>query len=433
MKEVSGFSKRSKEEKITWLTSHFFKSPDKASAVLKQYWNEDIKLQQLHDEFSENTLSNYYLPFGVAPNFKINNAFYAIPMVTEESSVVAAACKAAKFWKDKGGFKAEVLGTTKSGQVHFLYKGSYPELQAFFQQIKTQLWNSTASLTQNMRKRGGGLTRMELVDKTTALENYYQLDCDFETADAMGANFINSCLEQIAKTFKGLAMEDETLSETPEIIMSILSNYVPKCLVRAEVNCSINDFFPDKDTSQNFARKFVEAVKIARVVIERAVTHNKGIMNGIDAVILATGNDFRAIEACAQAYACRSGQYSSLTQAEIQGDQFRFWIEIPLALGTVGGLTRLHPMVTFALELLQNPTAKELMQIVAVVGLAQNFAAIGSLVTTGIQEGHMKMHLNNILNQFEATAEERKQITLHFKSHTVSYRSVLDQLEKIRK
>ncbi|MDC6705922.1 hydroxymethylglutaryl-CoA reductase, partial [Leclercia adecarboxylata] len=136
------------------------------------------------------------------------------------------------------------------------------------------------------------------------------------------------------------------------------------------------------------------------------VTHNKGIMNGVDAVVLATGNDFRAVEAGIHAYASRNGQYSSLSHAKIENGIFSFWLEIPLALGTVGGLTSLHPLVKLALEMLEKPSAQELMQIVAVAGLAQNFAALRSLTTTGIQDGHMKMHLNNILNQFDATEEE---------------------------
>ncbi len=433
MKEVSGFSKCSKNEKIAWLTTHYFSDAQQAEEILKSYWNDDTELQQLHDEFSENTITNYYLPFGIAPNFKINGTIYAIPMVTEESSVVAAACKAAKFWMKNGGFKAEVLGTTKSGQIHFLYDGTPDKLNDFFTRIQSDLLSSTRHLTTNMRKRNGGITALRLVDKTRELANYYQIDVDFETADAMGANFINSCLEHLAKTFETLIDQDDEFDEEVEIIMSILSNYVPHCRVRAEVSCSIYDFFTDPEESQLFAHKFEQAVRIAQVAPERAVTHNKGVMNGIDAVILATGNDFRAVEACAQAYAARSGKYSSLTQVKIENDQFHFWLELPLALGTVGGLTRLHPIVKIALELLQHPTAKQLMQIAAVVGLAQNFAAIGSLITTGIQEGHMKMHLKNILNQIQATPQERQAIKTYFKDNTVSYRAVLNQLEKIRK
>jgi len=215
--------------------------------------------------------------------------------------------------------------------------------------------------------------------------------------------------------------------------MSILSNYVPNCLVKAEVSCAISELNIDTSIAPaEFASKMLRAIDIADIEPHRAVTHNKGIMNGIDAVILATGNDFRAIEAGVHAYAAKDGQYKSLTHASIEDDVFRFWIEIPLALGTVGGLTNLHPLVKLALEILQKPTAKELMQIVAVAGLAQNFAALSSLITTGIQEGHMKMHLLNILNQLGATDKEKVEIVHYFKTHTVSHSAVVEAFEKLR-
>jgi hydroxymethylglutaryl-CoA reductase len=182
-----------------------------------------------------------------------------------------------------------------------------------------------------------------------------------------------------------------------------------------------------------FAEKFVQAVRIAEIEPFRAVTHNKGIMNGVDAVVLATGNDFRAVEAGVHAYASKNGKYTSLSHAKIENEVFTFWMEIPLALGTVGGLTSLHPMVKLALEILEKPSAQELMQIVAVTGLAQNFAALRSLTTTGIQEGHMKMHINNILNQFEANEEERKIIAKYFEINSISHSAVVDFIENLRK
>ena len=237
----------------------------------------------------------------------------------------------------------------------------------------------------------------------------------------MGANFINSCLEAIADTFK---------NEEIKIVMSILSNYVPECLVRAEVSCNIENFFDDN--SEYYARKFIEAIEIANVEPYRAVTHNKGIMNGIDAVVLATGNDFRAVAAGAHAYACRSGRYKSLTNAKIENGKFYFWIEIPMSLGTVGGLTKLHPLAKLSLEILKNPSAKELMQIVAVAGLAQNFAAIKALTTTGIQQGHMKMHMVNTLNQLEANLVEKKVILEQFNGKTVSHKAIVEALHVLR-
>ncbi len=433
---VSGFSRLTKAQKIEWIANAYFQDPSEAIKVLAQYKNSDGVLQQLHDEFTENTISNYYLPFGVAPNFVINNERYTIPMAIEESSVVAAASKAAKFWDSRGGFTTEVLNTVKVGQVHFSYTGAVTKLERFFEFVQPKLMESVASLTKNMEKRGGGISSISLRDKTTEIPNYYQLHCTFETVDAMGANFINSCLEAFATTLRleALSYTDFTPEEQMlEIIMSILSNYVPECLVRATVSCPV-DKLPETEelTAIQYADKFVRAVKIAEVEPYRAVTHNKGIMNGIDAVVLATGNDFRAIEAGVHAYAARDGQYRSLTHAAIENGIFTFYIEVPLALGTVGGLTSLHPLVKLALELLQKPNARELMEITAVAGLAQNFAAINSLITTGIQEGHMKMHLMNILNQFGATNMEKEQLVDYFKIHTVTHNAVVTQLEELR-
>lgn len=434
---VSGFSKLSKEEKINWIAKTYFSNPSQAIATIKQYWNNDSKLQQLHDEFIENTISNFYLPMGIAPNFLINNTYYSVPMVIEESSVVAAAAKAAKFWSVRGGFKTTVLGTQKIGQVHFMYSGDFEKLNRFFEQIKPQFYTDTDNITKNMQQRGGGITSIELRNKTNQLENYYQIHATFETKDSMGANFINSCLEQFAKTLKREAQLFEhfsTIEKNIEVVMCILSNYVPNCVVRAEVSCKIEELTEKKiDNPQEFAEKFVQAVQIAEIEPFRAVTHNKGVMNGIDAVVLATGNDFRAIEAGAHAYASRNGAYSSLSHAKIEGDVFTFWLEFPLALGTVGGLTSLHPLVKLALEILEKPSAEELMQIVAATGLAQNFAALRSLTTTGIQEGHMKMHLNNILNQYQATKEERLAVIKHFENNTISHASVVELIENLRK
>jgi len=435
--EVAGFSKLSKEEKINWIANHYFANPSEAISTIKQYWNNDSKLQQLHDEFIENTITNFYLPMGIAPNFLINGNYYSVPMVIEESSVVAAAAKSAKYWSTRGGFKATVLNTEKIGQVHFLFKGETAKLQAFFNTAKKNIIASTESITKNMQKRGGGILSLELRDKTNELENYYQLHVIFDTKDSMGANFINSCLEQLAKALKEEAQQYMDFSATEKditIVMSILSNYVPNCIVRAEVSCKVSELAEKKiENPLEFAEKFVQALRIAEIEPFRAVTHNKGIMNGVDSVVLATGNDFRAVEAGVHAYASRNGKYSSLSHAKIENDIFTFWMEIPLALGTVGGLTSLHPLVKLALEILGKPSAQELMQVVAVTGLAQNFAALRSLTTTGIQEGHMKMHLNNILNQYQATSEERKAIAKYFENNTVSHASVVALIENLRK
>lgn len=433
-KSVSGFSKFTKDEKINWLISNYFDHNLKAKTILESYWNSDLKLQQLHDEFIENTISNFYMPFGIAPNFLINETMYTIPMAIEESSVVAAASNAAKFWMNRGGFKAKVLSTQKIGHVHFLFEGNLTALTSCFDSIKPQLLASTKSLTQNMEQRGGGILDIKLIDNTQKLPNYFQLEVTFETKDAMGANFINSCLEQIAESFEQLSKSNMDLNgDLPIVVMSILSNYVPHCVVRAEVSCPVEELSLEGHFGgQEFANKFIQAVQIAEVEPYRAVTHNKGIMNGVDAVVIATGNDFRAVEAGVHAYAAKEGQYTSLSHASLDNGIFRFWLEIPLALGTVGGLTALHPMVKLAMNMLNNPSAPKLMEIVAVAGLAQNFAALRSLTTTGIQKGHMKMHLLNILNQLDATEKEKNQLIDFFKTHIVSHRAVNEALKNIR-
>lgn len=433
---MNGFSKLTKQEKIAWLASHHFNNKETGIEILKQYWNSDLKLQRLHDEFIENTVSNFYLPLGIAPNFLINGKYHTIPMTIEESSVVAAAGNAAKFWQKRGGFKAEVLGTEKVGQVHFVYTGDSDKLKAFFSQIQLKLFESTSTLTENMRKRNGGISSITLRDKSEELPDYYQLHCTFETKDAMGANFINSCLETIAKTFESELKSCDMFTpqeKDMQIVMSILSNYVPNCRVRASVSCTIEELRTHKQMDPlDFAQKFVRAVEIANIEPHRAVTHNKGIMNGIDAVVLATGNDFRAIEAGAHAYAAKDGRYKSLSQASIEGDVFTFSIEIPLALGTVGGLTNLHPLVKLSLEILEHPSAEELMQIVATAGLAQNFAALRSLTTEGIQKGHMKMHLLNILNHLGATEKEKAYFTAYFKNKTISHKEVIAEFNALK-
>ena len=432
--KVEGFSKFSKEEKINWIEKNYFENLP--NPILKKYWNNDISLQKIHDEFTENTISNFYLPLGVAPNFLIDKKDYTIPMVIEESSVIAAACKAAKFWRTKGGFKTSIKSFKKTGQVHFIYSGNKTDLMDFFKINKSKFFEDCNSITSNMVKRGGGIIDIELLDKTNDIENYFQLNAIFDTVDSMGANFINSCLEQFASTLKNEAIKSTQLkTETYpiDVIMSILSNYVPECLVRAEVSCNLNSLAIQNGLSgKEYADKFIRAIEIAKTQTTRAVTHNKGIMNGIDSVVIATGNDFRAVEAGVHAYAAKDGNYKSLTDASLIEDVFKFWIEIPLALGTVGGITNLHPLVKWSLDLLGNPNAQDLMKIVAVAGLAQNFGAINSLITTGIQKGHMKMHLINILNSLDANENEKNKLLDIFKTNIVSYSSVKKELENLR-
>jgi hydroxymethylglutaryl-CoA reductase len=432
-KFVSGFSKMTKEEKIQWISSFYNDTGKLDLNMFEAFWHQDEALQTVLENFSENTISNFPMPFGIAPNFHINNKVYAVPMVIEESSVVAAASSAAKFWMDKGGFNCEVLGTTKIGQLHFKFTGGIDALYEHFDRIKSTLIESVEALTANMRKRGGGVLDIELVDFSAQEENYYQLRVSFETCDSMGANFINSVLEQFGLELKAY-LSNLYPKQHSEVFMAILSNLTPNCIVRASVSCPVEalDAISPAFSGTEFAERFRMAVRIAEIDPYRATTHNKGIYNGVDSVVLATGNDFRAVEACGHAYAAKDGSYSSLSHCSVEDGTFKFWIDLPIALGTVGGLTKLHPLANLALELLGRPSAQELMTIIASVGLAQNFAALRSLVTTGIQKGHMKMHLKNILTQFSASPSEEMAVNSYFTERVISHSAVRDFIMDFR-
>lgn len=432
-----GFSKLLKEEKLK-LIANYFENPGEVISLLKSYWHSDSRQQQLFDEFSENTITNFFIPYGISPNVTINGKDYIVPMVIEESSVVAAASAAAKFWGERGGFHAEVIDVRKVGQVHFGWGGDMEKLFELFPEIEKRLLADTDAMTEKMRKRGGGILGMRLIDYTAQIPDYYQIRVEFGTGDAMGANFINSALEQFGHSLQDFFAEQKDLPEElrkVEIIMTILSNNTPDCRVKVWVECPVDqlDGIDEHLSGAEYAKKFKKAVDIAHIDTDRATTHNKGIYNGIDAVVIATGNDFRAVEAAGHTFASRNGRYESLSTVTIENGIFLFELEVPMALGTVGGLTSLHPLAKKTLELLGNPTAPELMMIAATMGLANNFSAVRSLTTKGIQAGHMKMHLNNILNQLNATEEEKKQAREYFKDKTVSYAGVEQFLETLSK
>lgn len=423
---IQGFSKKNRNEKIQ-IVSEKHKNQAEANTIYKSFHHQSPETQRMLDEFSENTLTNFPLPFCVCPNMLVDGKNYIVPMVIEESSVVAAASKSAKIWFSRGGFKTEILGTEKIGQVHFLWTDDKAILLNKFDDLKKRLIAETADITENMVKRGGGILNIELRDLSDKEPGLMQLFCTFDTVQSMGANFINSCLEQFAKTFKSWYQEQpEFKGDGLEIIMCILSNLTPNCRVKCYVECTyseLDDLVPGL-SGREFARRFRLGMRVAELDPYRATTHNKGIFNGVDAVVLATGNDFRAVEACGHAYAAIQGQYTSLSRVELTDTHFKFIVEIPFALGVVGGLTNLHPLVKMSLELLGHPTATELMGIAAAAGLANNFSAVKSLVTVGIQKGHMKMHLLNILKQLEVPEERHQEVVEYFKDKVVSVSEV---------
>ncbi len=437
-KRVEGFSKLTREEKVAWIAQGFLEPGSSAGEQIASFLHSDAGVQRILSGLSENTLCNFPMPYGIAPNFLINDEWYAVPMVIEESSVVAAASSAAKFWSARGGFLTKVLSTVKLGQVHFSYKGNKGRLFQVQEELTARLRAEAVAITANMEQRGGGVLGIDLLDFTHLEPDYYQLLVRFETCDSMGANFINSVLEQFGRSLVAFVETHAGFEDTDrevDIIMAILSNFTPECIVHAEVSCPVEalEGACEHMDGPAFAEKFRKAVRIAEIDPYRATTHNKGIFNGVDAVVLASGNDFRAVEACGHAYAAKDGQYRSLSHCTVENGVFRFWMDLPLALGTVGGLTKLHPLAGLSLNILGNPSAPKLMEIIAATGLAQNFAALRSLVTTGIQKGHMKMHLQNILHHLGATDQEARAVQAYFEDKVVSFSSVREflQLQRI--
>ena len=430
---INGFSKMSREERLNWIKSAVGLS-DETLSILNTHLHPDPETQEIYKDISENSISGFHLPFGLAPNFLINGNLFTLPLVTEESSVVAAASHAAKFWAKHGGFHCEVRDQLKVGQIHFNWEGSHELLQQGFSSIQSELTSSVAVLTRRMEQRGGGIDSIELRKTPGNIRETYQLFVRFRTAEAMGANFINTVLEALALKFRSLMLELHP-EQTLEIIMAILSNYNPESLVSCEVEADpkIFNYISPSMSGQQFAEKFTRAVEIACSDPYRAVTHNKGIFNGMDAVLLATGNDYRATEACGHAYAARNGSYSALSKARYDGKYFSLNLEVPMSVGTVGGLTSTHPMASVAFEILGNPSAEELMQIIGSAGLASNFSAVRALITSGIQQGHMQMHLANIMRQLKATPREHSLVREHFTGQIISHSEVSEFLLAIRK
>lgn len=430
---LSGFSKLSRHQRIELLQQTLNLKNDFYEVMFSHLHPHH---QSLFDDFSENTLTNYYLPFGVAPNFLIDGQMTVVPMVTEESSVVAAASKAARFWASHGGFTTRIEQMKKTGQIHFQWHGSIDALNDALPRIEKALRQTAAPHVISMEQRGGGIDEFQILRVGDADEHLWQLLVTFSTADAMGANFINSTLEAMRPALEELLHSDAILKSDhrAQVIMCILSNYTPECVIRCTVSCPIDELesLSGGFSPREFAERFRQAVYIASHDVYRATTHNKGIMNGMDAVVIATGNDFRAVEANAHAFASRQGKYMGLTTLDLSDDQFTYELTVPLSVGTVGGLTTLHPVARKALEVMGNPDARRLMAIVAAAGLANNFMAVASLVTHGIQQGHMKLHLSNMIRNLEASDTESSIIRKHFSGKTVSYFAVKEFLAAMR-
>jgi len=338
----------------------------------------------------ENVIGLFNMPFGIATNFKINDRDYLIPMVIEEPSVVAAVSNAAKMFRLGGGFITKSDAPIMIGQIQLLDIDDITTAQEIILANKTKLLNMVNAIGGSIVKSGGGALDIECRPFiNTSVGNMLVIHLLYDTRDAMGANAINTAVEYIAPEIEQLA--------GGRVNLRILSNLTDRRKAYAEGMVPASALERGEITGEQAVKAIVEAGVFAEVDPYRATTHNKGIMNGIDAVLLATGNDWRAVEGGAHAYASRNGQYTSMTKWwQDEDGNLRGSIEIPLAVGIVGGATRVHPTAGTAMKILDVSSAQELSEVIVAVGLAQNFAAIRALATEGIQHGHMRMHARQL-------------------------------------
>lgn len=359
-------------------------------------WKQHGLPESIATHLTENPIGQYTLPLGVAPGFIINNKKYVVPMVTEEPSVIAAASHGAKMIAAGGGFTTIAQPHLVVGEVVFDCINNIDYFAKQLLNVREQLWQTAVNAHPSIQKYGGGLRDMQII---TLAQRFIKIILTVDPQKAMGANVINSMCEAVAHYA-------ETIIKQPALL-AILSNQAIQSKAKAVVNIPFAALATKKISDGKLvAQKIVAASDLAHVDIQRAVTHNKGIMNGVDAVTLATGNDTRAVEASVQSFAAINGQYQALSTWRIQNNYLHGELTLPLLLGVIGGTISALPMAQISLALLQNPSVEKLMEIITAVGLAQNLAAIHALVTDGIQRGHMSLHANALAVSAGAEGKE---------------------------
>ncbi len=382
-------------ERVAQLVKHGWLTDDDAEALTE---GRTLLSVRQADKIIENVVGTFSLPLAVAPNFSLNGRDYMVPMVVEEPSIVAALSNAAKLARDNGGFVSVLTDSRLIGQVHLV---DVPDVDAAIAAIASkapELIDEANRVHPRLVKRGGGVTaveglKTELADGQTALTVHFKVD----TCDAMGANLVNTLCEAMAPRLAELT--------GGSVAMRILSNLADESLVTAHMRVRTDQLARGGMDGKEVARRIVTASEIAAADPYRAATHNKGIMNGIDPLAIATGNDWRAIEAGAHAYAARNGRYGSLTRWWLEDDELCGEIKLPIKVGTVGGTLDANPQAALCLAMTGVRSATELAELMAAAGLAQNFAAIRALASTGIQEGHMRLHARSVVASLDAPAE----------------------------
>ncbi len=376
---LPGFYKLSVEERLR-IVKEFAELTEEELGLLKQ----GGLTVSLADKMIENVIGVFSLPLAVAVNFLINGKDYLIPMAIEEPSVVAAASHAAKLMREGGGIKASSTPPVMIGQVQLIKVPNLTEAEEQIISHKEEILAIANSQSKTLVKLGGGAIDLQVREISTPRGAMLLAELLVDCRDAMGANIVNTMCEAIAPTLERLSKG--------RALLRILSNLADRRLARAEA------VIPKKELGgEEVVEGIVDAYALAASDPYRAATHNKGVMNGVIAVALATGQDTRAIEAGAHAYAARSGRYQPLSKWEItENGDLKGSLELPLAVGIVGGATRAHPLARLSLKILGVETANELAEVMCSVGLAQNLAALRALVTEGIQRGHMKLHARNL-------------------------------------
>ena len=346
---------------------------------------------ELANYLVENVIGLFSLPLAVAPHFLIDGKNVVIPMAIEETSVVAGVSNAAKTIRQSGGFQTKIISHLSIGQIQFPKLSSRDRFQTTIEKNKKTLISQANEFVPGLVKRGGGIKKIELrILERPDGWHMGVLHLFFHTCDAMGANLINQTCESLKPSLQTLTGEN--------INLCILSNLTDSKLV--EATCEIENM------DSALAEAIEEATLFAKLDPYRAATHNKGIMNGVDAVLIATGNDWRAVEAGVHAYAALSGRYQAVSDWKYQAGKLKGTLTLPISLGIVGGVTHTHPTAKTALKMMQVDSSEHLSRICAAVGLAQNFAALRALCAEGISHGHMKLHTSNLAIQAGATEKE---------------------------
>lgn len=369
----------------------------------------------------ENQISEFELPMGLARNFVVNGYTYQVPMVTEEPSVVAAASNGAKI---AGEFTAEVIQRLMRGQIVFYDIQAPEKVLQKLEEEEARIFQCAIEAYPSIVKRGGGLRHYGT--RIFEEEKFLSVDFKIDVKDAMGANITNSILEGLSQLFREWFPQEQ-------ILFSILSNYATESLVKVSCDIPVSNLSKE-GKGQEVAEKIVAASRFSKLDTYRATTHNKGIMNGINAVVLATGNDTRAIAAGIHAYAAKNGSYQGLGTWQTHNDKLHGELIVPLPVATVGGGVKVLPKAQTALEILGVKEAKILAQIIASVGLAQNLAALRALVSEGIQQGHMSLQARSLALSVGAKGEEVSKITARLRQEKIMNQAVAKNiLEELRK